>query len=600
MILQALAAYYDRLAARAEPPVPRYGYSDEKISFALVLGLDGTLVDVMDLRDAGGRRPQPRIMSVPQAIKRTSGIASNFLWDKTAYVLGSARDKKEKSTVCETPKEHLAFKSLHETMLAATGDEGLRALLAFLAGWSPSVFQTLRDGDDMLDANIAFRLDGERRFLHDRPAAQSLWATRLAAEVGESGLCLVTGRPAPVERLHPAIKGVNGAQSSGASLVSFNLDAFASFGKQQGTNAPVSKQAVFAYTTVLNHLLRRDAHHSQRLQIGDASTVFWAEAGGSDGDESASAAENLFAVMTDPPTDENEVNKIRPILEKIEHGRPLEEIDPKLHRDTRFFVLGLAPNAARLSIRFWHVDTLGSLADRFREHWQDLLVEPRPWRVAPPIWRLLLETAAQRKSENIPPLLGGEVMRAILSGGRYPRTLLTHVVMRCRADRDLNGMRAAMLKACLARDHRMGIEKEGISMSLDRFETNAGYRMGRLFAVLETVQRAALGQVNATIRDRYYGAASATPASVFPMLLRTAGHHLSALRKSDKGGLAGWFDKEIGEIVGDLGTTLPRNLRIADQGRFAIGYYHQRYAKREDVPPEVANDPETDTTDNED
>ncbi|MBK8908509.1 MAG: type I-C CRISPR-associated protein Cas8c/Csd1 [Rhodospirillales bacterium] len=600
MILQALAGYYDRLAARTEPPVPRYGYSDEKISFALVIAPDGTLVDVMDLRDPCGRKLQPRVLSVPRAIKRTSGIASNFLWDKTAYVLGSARDKKEKSTLCEAPKEHLAFKSLHETMLAGTGDEGLLALLAFLAGWSPSNFQTLRDGDDMLDANIAFRLDGERRFLHDRLAAQSLWAARLAAEVGESGLCLVTGRPASVERLHPAIKGVNGAQSSGASLVSFNLDAFTSFDKQQGANAPVSKRAAFAYATVLNHLLRRDAHHSQRLQIGDASTVFWAEASGTDGDEVAMASEDLFAMLTEPPTDAEEAAKIRPILEKIEKGRPLEEIDPNLHRDTRFFVLGLAPNAARLSIRFWHVNTLGSLADRFREHWLDLLIEPRPQQMAPSVWRLLVETAAQRKSDNIPPLLGGEVMRAILTGGRYPRTLLTYVVMRCRADRDLNGMRAAMLKACLARDHRMGIEKEGVSVSLDRSEINPGYRMGRLFAVLESVQRAALGHVNATIRDRYYGAASATPASVFPMLLRTAGHHLSNLRKTEKAGLAGWFEKEIGEILEDVETTLPRNLRLSDQGRFAIGYYHQRYAKRDDAPAEMAAALDTDIPADED
>jgi len=243
-------------------------------------------------------------------------------------------------------------------------------------------------------------------------------------------------------------------------------------------------------------------------------------------------------------------------------------------------VLGLSPNAARLSIRFWYEGTLGDLARRFREHWNALTIEPTPWRTAPAIWRLLYETAAQRKAENISPLLAGELMRAILTGGPYPRALLSAVVMRLRADRDVNGMRAAICKACLIRN------REDVPVSLDRNEPNPGYRLGRLFAVLEAAQRAALGKVNASIRDRYYGAASATPASIFPVLLRNAGHHLSNLRK-DKGGLAHWFEKEIGEIVDGLDSKLPHNLRIEDQGRFAVGYYHQRFTKRADAPGDL-------------
>ena len=404
----------------------------------------------------------------------------------------------------------------------------------------------------------------------------------------------------PLARLHPSIKGVRDAQSSGAAIVSFNLDAFTSFGKEQGLNAPVSEQAAFAYTTALNHLLRADERNRQRLQIGDATTVFWAEARTPKEEPAAEAAEILFAYMAAPPSEESLENeagaKVRVILEKVAAGRPLKEINPDLDEGTRFFVLGLAPNAARLSVRFWHVDTLGTLARGFRQHWQDLLIEPKPWKAAPEPWRLVRETAAQRKAENIPPNLAGEVMRAILTGGRYPETLFASVVMRCRADRELNGMRAAILKACTVRADRTAGRKESISVSLDVDEPNPGYRLGRLFAVLESIQRAALGPVNASIRDRFYGAASATPAAVFPILLRTAGHHLSNVRKSDKAKLAGWFEKEIGGIMEGIGTTLPRNLPIGDQGRFAIGYYHQRYGRRSDAPPEVAAELPTEAT----
>jgi CRISPR-associated protein Csd1 len=266
----------------------------------------------------------------------------------------------------------------------------------------------------------------------------------------------------------------------------------------------------------------------------------------------------------------------------------LQEIDPDLDPGTRCFVLGLAPNASRLSVRFWQVDDLGTLVARLGEHWHDLAIEPRPWKIAPEPWRLVRETAPQGKWENVPPTLAGETMRSILTGGHYPETLFASVVMRCRADRDLNGMRAAILKACLVRADRKAERKESVSVSLDTEEINAGYRLGRLFAVLESIQREALHAVNASIRDRYYGAASATPGAVFPILLRTAGHHLSNIRKGDKTKLAGWFEREIGEIMDGIGTSLPRNLAIADQGRFAIGYYHQRYGRHKAAPPEVA------------
>ncbi len=601
MILQALATYYQRLLARGEEGLSPFGYSPEKISYEILLAPDGRVVDVNDIRDTSGKKPMPRLMNVPQPPKRASNIAPCFLWDKTSYVLGASATSKR------ADKEHEAYKALHQQSLAGTDDAGLKAFLAFLSSWNPERFAAAPFTEEMLDANMVFRLDGEKAYLHERPAAQTARARLLAGDEGGAASpmadCLVTGEHLPVARLHPAVKGVNGAQSSGASIVSFNLDAFKSYGKEQGENAPVSEQAAFAYTTVLNHLLRRSEHNHQRIQIGDASVVFWAEA--EDAGE-AQAAELTFESLLDtPPDDSQEAARVRGVLEQVAKGRPLSELDPKLQDGTRMFVLGLAPNASRISIRFWETGTLGVFARRLAQHAQDFRLEPVPWKTAPAARRVVLATVPNRegampKMDDAFNNLAGEFMRSVLSGRPYPRSLLANTLMRIRSDGNLSGLRAAICKGILAREMRLGINvhihKEEVPVSLDKQSTNPGYRLGRLFAVLEAVQRSALGgQVNATIRDRYYGAASVTPASVFPVLLRNTQNHLGKLRK-DKPGLAVNLEKDIRDIVDGLSEQFPRNLRIEDQGRFAIGYYHQaqsRFMKGEDS---TATDSTADTT----
>ena len=572
-ILQALAGHYDRLLASGA--APDYGYSRERISYAIVLSPEGEVVDVISLLDTSGKKARPSLRLVPRPVPRTSGVASNFLWDKTAYVLGMKRDRNTGQPTPAEP-ENAAFKALHHSMITNAEDEGLTALRTFLGEWQAGNYANLRHADDMLDTNIVFHLDGERSFLHERPAARSVWMDHLAGQDSAEALCLVSGEHAPMERLHPKVKGVRGAQSSGASIVSFNLDAFESFGKSQGGNAPVSERAAFAYTSALNSLLAPDS--GRRIQIGDATTVFWADAAG---DEAlATAAEDLFSALADPPTDEEEAVEVSDKLSAVAEGRPLAEVEPAVHEYTRFHILGLAPNAGRLSVRFWYEDSIGAIARRIGEHWQDLRLEPTPWRTPPAAWRLLYETAAHRKADNIPPTLGGTLMRAILTGGRYPHSLLAAVVVRMRADRNITSLRAAICKASLARDHRLGFEEEDVPMSLNPEETNPAYRLGRLFAVYENVQRAALPNINATIKDRYFGAASATPASVFPLLERGSVNHIALLRKGDKGGLAHWFEREIDSILDGVDTAFPRSLRLEEQGRFAIGYHHQRATKR--------------------
>ncbi|MDG9927789.1 MULTISPECIES: type I-C CRISPR-associated protein Cas8c/Csd1 [unclassified Pseudomonas] len=578
MILSALNDYYQHLLERDEEGISPFGYSQEKISYALLLSAQGELLDVQDIRSLSGKKPQPRSLSVPQPEKRTSGIKSNVLWDKTSYVLGVSAKGGER-----TLQEHEAFKVLHRQILAGESDPALQALLRFFERWQPEQFQPPLFSEDMLDSNLVFRLDGQQRYLHETSAAQAVRARLLADGDSREGLCLVSGQRQPLARLHPAVKGVNGAQSSGASIVSFNLDAFSSYGKSQGENAPVSEQAAFAYTTVLNHLLRRDEHNRQRLQIGDASVVFWAQAATP---AQAVAAEATFWSLLEPPADDGqEAEKLRGVLDTVAQGRPLQALDPQLEEGTRMFVLGLAPNASRLSIRFWETGSLDTFAKRLSEHFRDLHIQPLPWRRAPSVKYLLLQTAPDRsgkkKDEDVPPQLAGEMTRAILTGSRYPRSLLATLIMRMRADGDVSGMRVALCKAVLAREVRLSgkTHQEELPMSLDKDASNPGYRLGRLFAVLESIQRAALGdKVNATIRDRYYGAASATPATVFPMLLRNTQNHLAKLRK-DKPGLAVNLERDIGEIIGAMPSQFPRSLRLEDQGRFAIGYYQQRFTR---------------------
>ena len=589
MILQALAGLDRRQnATPGETPVAD-GYSKERIGFVLVIDPDGRLVgNPLDLRTTEGKRIEARAMDVPQPVKRTSGIAANFLWDKSAYVLGLEKvdpkwsEKDNAKRADRLPKEHVAFVALHCERLGGTNDVGLRALLLFLESWDPAAPDPRIIGQpDLLSANIVFRLDGERSYLHERPAAKAL-AQQRPLQV-TAGTCLVTGKADGAARLHPAIKGVWGAQSSGASIVSFNLDAFGSYGKEQGENAPVSDAAAAAYGRALNGLLDRNSR--RRVQIGDTSTVFWAERDAPD-EEAAIGFWLAGAVgeQTETEVDRNETAKLLGIMEQLSVGRPVEEHGRQLDPKVRFYILGLSPNAARLSVRFWHVDTLEGLAGRFLEHLRDLAIEPTPWKRPPALWRLLIELAVERKSENVPKQIAGELTRAILTGGRYPRSLLSTVIMRIRADGDLNGHRAAICKACLVRGARIDGAREDDYVALDVDNKDPAYRMGRLFAVLEAAQRAALGEnINATIRDKFYAAASATPAAVFPLLIRGSNNHLGTIRKdADKGGQgrARALEARIGEIVGDLPDRFPKSFSLEDQGRFAIGYYHQRFFRR--------------------
>ncbi|MBB5753548.1 type I-C CRISPR-associated protein Cas8c/Csd1 [Prosthecomicrobium pneumaticum] len=583
-VLEALDRYYHRMAARGDVTPP--GWSVEPVGVVIVLGLDGSIVDVFERLDEKGKRGLP--MRVPKWFSRQGQGSTPFLfWDNTAYALGVSTKDPGK-----TQRDHEAFKALHRRVLTGRTDPALVALNRFLEQWTPDQFVAPRFSEKMMAYNVAFQLEGtDRQLIHQRPAAIAL-CDELRAETAATvtAFCLVSGRRLPVARLHPSVKGVNGAQSSGAALVSFNLEAFTSYGKTQGDNAPTSEAAAFRYGAALNGLLERASRNRLAHGIGDATVVFWADTSAATDEASARAAELFFAAVVEPPDEAEEAKKIRDQLAAVAQGRGLASLDARLDPDTRFHVLGLAPNAARLSVRFWLTDTFGAFVERLAAHHRDLAIEPSPWGERPPsIGRLLVKTTAmQEKYENIPPLLAGEVARAVLAGTRYPRALLAAAIMRLRAGDDAaTGWHAAAIKAVLARDARRPRKernehdepqspqdaKEKPPVSLHRENADPAYQLGRLFAAFETAQRMALGKVNATIRDRYFGAASATPATVFPLLMRGVQNHLGKLRKERKGA---WLEREIEEITDRLDDHLPRALSLEKQGRFVLGYYHQR------------------------
>ena len=446
----------------------------------------------------------------------------------------------------------------------ALQDVGIIAVLKFLQSVNTERLECQSGWSDVLATNpvLSFRLHGDLDLVCQRPAVVQAALNSPDADDAPQAMCLVTGEQAPIERLHTAIKGVWGAQTSGANIVSFNARAFESYGKteRQGENAPVSRAAAFAYTTALNHLLRQDS--PQRMQVGDASTVFWAD--------KQDPIEESFGVIFGDDPDES-TRAVQALLQAVHSGK-WGQSDEHL----RFYVLGLAPNAARISVRFFHCVTLRELGQRIAQHFEDLALVRGPHDAQyPSLFRLLTAVALQNKADNIPPNLGGAIVDAIFSGPNvpYPALWLNAAVTRCRAEQNVTYLRTAAIKACLNRQirFRQSKEKEFLPM-LDPDNQNIAYRLGRLFAVLEKIQEEANPGINATIRDRFYAAASSSPQTVFGNLRRLKNHHLAKLENA---GRRVNFERLIGEIVSGF-QEFPAHLSLDDQGRFAIGYYHQR------------------------
>ena len=574
MILQALTRYYEDLLSRGEIDAP--GWTPAKISYALCLDGEGQLTQVIPTMEevTKGKKTvlQPQVFPLPAAVKRASNIASNFLWDNSAYLLGVDR-KPERSFKCFNEAA-----ALHHKILDGTESACARAILAFFDTWQPEhaaeypvlagQFEEVTAG-----ANLLFRVDG--CYPQKDAAIREAWQKyRESSDPDAVRMqCLVTGREDEITATHPAIKGVRDAQSSGAALVSFNALAFCSYGREQSYNAPVGKYAAFAYTAALNYLL---ADKENVQTIGDTTVVCWAE--GAEDIYQTFGVAALFGGGKAGLSDDD----LRAALKRLANGLPCDDlgIDP----NRPFYILGLAPNAARLSVRFFLRDSFGALMKNVNDHYERMeIVRPAYEKFTYlPLWALLRETVNLKSSNKEPsPSMAGATARAIFSGGRYPASLLEATMLRIRAERHITWGRAAIIKAYYLKNPHEDCPKEVLTVSLNEASTDTAYTLGRLFSVYEAVQQNANPGINATIKDKYFNSAAAMPASIFPVLNNLYQKHLRKLETGQRI----YYDKQVMALKGILGESYPARMTLAQQGAFDLGYYHQtqkRYTKKEE------------------
>lgn len=570
MILQALTQYYEDLLSRGEIAAP--GWAPAKISYALCLDEDGQLTQVLPTMEevTKGKKTvlQPQVFQLPAAEKRTVGIVSNFLWDNSSYLLGvDQKGKPARSKEC-----FAAAAARHHAVLDGVDSPVARAILRFFDSWQPENAAQCPALAGQLEevtsgGNLLFRVD--RRYPQEDAAIREAWQCQ-QSDVSENAVkmqCLVTGRKDEIAAVHPAIKGVRDAQSSGAALVSFNAPAFCSYGHEQNFNAPVGKYAAFAYTAALNHLL---ADKNQVQQIGDTTVVCWA-----DGADPACQSFAVAAIFGGEAPGGLTDNALRAALRSLAHGEPCDElaVDP----DRTFYILGLAPNAARLSVRFFLRDSFGTLMQNVNAHYERLEIVGSRYEMLP-LWALLRETVNLNSRDKAPsPAMAGATARAVFSGGRYPASLLEGVMLRIRAERNITWGRAAILKAYYLKNPHEDCPKEVLTVSLNENSTNPAYTLGRLFSVYEAAQQAANPGINATIKDKYFNAAAAMPASIFPVLNNLYQKHLRKLEP----GIRVYYDKQVSALKGVLGESYPARMTLAQQGSFDLGYYHQTQKRYE-------------------
>lgn len=613
VIVQSLVRYYDILAADDTAKISKPGYSQAKVSFALVISDEGKLTNIIDLR-SDGKKKVPKVMTVPlQKSRSGKNPPPYFLCDKGEYIFGieslksidfrkkmeespkeiEILDETKKSVIVTSPRsrEYFSkFRLFHHSLLDQQIDPDVQVFLKFLDDWKPELslhhLKIVEFKEDLLAGGL-FVFDIRGKYFHQNPVVRQIWESRnsgsgdsISMEVSQ---CLVTGKCEPIARTHQKIRGVYNPQGqiSEMSLVSFNDPSFESYGKDQSYNAPISESAMFKYTTVLNHLLERDSKN--RIQVGDTTTVFWAET-------KKKSCEDLARFFIDPAvgTEEkdDEVDEktrqdigirqlVGDILLKVKTGKYLEEkdlgVDPAT---TKFYILGLSPNNARLAVRFWHEDSFGNFITQVARHHLDMEIErdDRAPQLTSTYWLLKQTIPEGSKESAASPLLGGLLMRSILDGTPYPVPMYNAIVNRVKVERSINYARAGFIKACLIRMARArGENEEEITVSLNEENKDVPYRLGRLFAVLEKAQSDANKDLKSTINSKYFSSASTTPAVVFPVLLKLAQHHIA---KSDWGFKSNQWIEEVVSGIDEF----PAYLNLEDQGKFMLGYYHQRKA----------------------
>ena len=586
MILQALVEYYEALERKEKITSP--GWCRARVAYGLDISEQGELMGVIPLKKEQQKGKKtvwvPQDLTVPQMVSRCSGVSANFLCDHSGYMLGiDNKGKPERSRECFE-----YAKKKHKDILGNISSPAARAVCRFFDCWAPdraaeNPYLVPELEEIISGSNLVFMIDGE--YVHEDPDIMQCWEEYShQSGTGPEGVCLVTGRREEIARIHGTIKGVQGAQSSGAALVSFNAPAFESYGKEQSFNAPVGTYAAYAYTTALNYLLSDRSHGTT---IGDTAVVYWSE----EGDE---RYQNIFACVSEPTMENQEI--VDGVFKNLAEGKAVavQDVKDSLDMEKRFYILGLAPNAARLAVRFFYQDSFGNILKHIKEHYDRMeIVRPAADAVEYlGIWRMLQETVNKKSRDKKPvPSMSGAVYRSIISGSRYPASLYQAALGRIRAEQDdgdsriykITRGRAAIIKAYLLKN---GNIREEITMALNEDSNNTAYILGREFAVLEAIQEDANPGINATIKDKYFNSACATPAAIFPILFKLKNSHI---KKMNNGAKEIYYEKMLCDLQGRLTVAegqraaCPRRLTLEEQGMFILGYYHQtqkRYEKK--------------------
>lgn len=586
MILKALTDYYKALVKQEK--VAEEGWSKAKVSYAITIDKDGKVRNIQNLmkEENVGKKIvfAPPEKTVPLQRGRASGIAPYFLCDNAKYLLGvwiPAGDEKADAKDAKRTKECFAASaSLHKSILEAVEDEQAQKLCKFFSTWDFDRDKEVLKVpiESLAGANLIFRdYDNPEKDILENPKVKEAWLAWIREESAEAtvGRCLVTGKYTTVARLHPLIKGIRGAQSSGAALVSFNGTSFESYSKSQGDNAPVSEYAANAYGKALNYLIAQKECHQL---LGDTTVVYWSRTGESAYSECMSSLMGMF--------EENDEDKLQEIMTSIAQGKKSRYKETDLDPNAEFYILGISPNAARLSVRFFYTGTFGKFVSNMEEHYRRLEIQkPDSVTKLPSVYLLLRETVNQKSSKKeIQPILVGRMMDAVLNNTMYPENVYTSLMLRMRADKEVrNWRRAAFIKAYLIKNKP---QWKGVveTMKLNEETDCAAYLLGRLFAVLEEVQEAASPGVNTTVKDKYFNSACATPASVFPILLKLSNAHMRTLKR-DKKGWAITLEKKLETILDKVRNSFPSTLNLEEQGIFILGYYHQ-HQKRFEIKKE--------------
>ena len=584
MILQALMEYYENLAEQGK--LPRQGWCQAKVSYGINLSKSGDIKDIVWLKreEQMGKKqswiPQP--MTVPAMVTRSSGVSSNFLCDNSKYLLGIDKDGTGKRIL----ECFEAAKERHLNLLENTSDEMAQAICAFFHKWNPKKAKenpgVMEKWEDITDGgNLIFCMN--EKYAQDDDEIGQIWDNNNKENVSDAeGTCLVTGEKTEISRIHRNIKGVPGAQSSGAALVSFNAPAFESYGKEQSYNALVGKYAEFAYTSALNYLL---AQREYTFSIGDSIIVYWAEA-------AKQEYQDALLALLDPVKDNQD--EIHNIFENLRKNRPVVVDDIELNPAQKFYILCLAPNAARLSVRFFYQNSFGNIMKNLAQHYERMKII-RPSGVDYEYLGVddMLKATANLNSKNKRPVsnMAAMVLSAILQNARYPASLYTDTLIRVRSEQGrVTWERAAIIKAYIIKNYK-NMEGE-LCMGLNKECEDTAYVLGRLFAILEMIQKDANGEIKSTIRDRYFNSACTRPASVFPIIIKLKNSHMKKIER-DKRFLKEKYENILGEIMsklelqskyinkeeGFVWEVYPKRLSLEEQGKFILGYYHQMQEK---------------------